>query len=59
MSVEFCPICAAILEIVPMTIGGETYDFWVCPEGDWEDPVDLNAVQAAQAAQAAQQASDS
>lgn len=51
MSIEFCPICAAILEIVPMTIGGETYDFWVCPEGDWEDPVDLNAVQAAQAAQ--------
>lgn len=42
MSVEFCPICASILEIQQILIHGKLEDFWVCPEGDWEDPVDPN-----------------
>lgn len=43
---EFCPICGAIMEKVPMSIHGVIYDFWVCPEGDWEAPVDPSAVAA-------------
>jgi hypothetical protein len=47
MSVEFCPICGSVLDKVPITIHGVVYDFWVCPEGDWEDPVNSEAVNAA------------
>lgn len=43
MSVEFCTICGDVLEIVPMTIQGKVYDFWVCPSGDWEAPASLEA----------------
>lgn len=39
MEFEFCPICGAFMYKVPMVIGGETYEFWVCEEGDYEAPV--------------------
>lgn len=39
MEVEFCPICGAFMNQVPMVIGGETFMFWVCEEGDYEAPV--------------------
>lgn len=40
---EFCPSCGAIMEKVPMNIQGTIYDFWVCPEGDWESPASVEA----------------
>jgi hypothetical protein len=40
---EFCPSCGAIMEKVPMNIHGTVYDFWVCPEGDWESPASAEA----------------
>lgn len=43
---EFCPICGSIMEKVPMNIHGAVYDFWVCPEGDWEAPASVEAAQA-------------
>lgn len=43
MTIEFCPICGDVLEIVPMTIHGVVYDFWICPAGDWEAPANLQA----------------
>lgn len=43
MTIEFCPICGDVLEIVPMNIHGVVYDFWVCPAGDWESPVSVEA----------------
>lgn len=43
MAIEFCPICGDILELVPISIGGVVYDFWVCPSGDWEDPASAEA----------------
>lgn len=39
MEIRFCPGCAAILEQQPRTVGGVTSMYWVCPEGDWEEPV--------------------
>lgn len=39
MSTRFCPICGDILFQQEMTIGGSTDFYWVCPEGDWEEPV--------------------
>jgi hypothetical protein len=38
MTIMFCPGCAAIMEQEPRIINGESVMFWVCPEGDWEDP---------------------
>lgn len=38
MALVFCPICGGIMNKVPMTVGGETFDFWVCEEGDYEAP---------------------
>lgn len=43
MTIEFCPICGDVLEIVPMNIHGVIYDFWVCPAGDWEAPASAEA----------------
>jgi hypothetical protein len=43
---EFCPSCGAIMGKVPMNIQGTIDDFWVCPEGDWEEPVYPNTVAA-------------
>ena len=40
---EFCPICGDIMVIVPMSIQGTVYDFWVCPAGDWEAPAGAEA----------------
>lgn len=40
---EFCPSCGAIMEKVLMNIQGTVYDFWVCPEGDWESPASAEA----------------
>lgn len=31
------------MEKVPMNILGTVYDFWVCPEGDWEAPASAEA----------------
>ncbi len=39
MILMFCPGCAAVMEQEPRVINGESIMFWVCPEGDWEDPV--------------------
>lgn len=48
MEVKFCPSCGDILQQVEMTIGGTTAWYWVCPEGDWEEPV--NSVSAEETA---------
>lgn len=50
---DLCPICGSIMEKVPMNIHGTVYDFWVCPEGDWEAPLRAGAAVAAAAANAA------
>lgn len=39
MPSKWCPICGAELYQQQMTIGGITDWYWVCPEGDWEEPV--------------------
>ncbi len=39
MTVKLCPICGSFLEQQEITVGGSTDLYWVCPEGDWEDPV--------------------
>lgn len=36
---KFCPICGDILYKTQITVGGMTDWYWVCPAGDWEDPV--------------------
>lgn len=41
---EFCPSCGAIMEKVPMNTQGTIYDFWICPEGDWESPASVEPV---------------
>lgn len=43
MDLKFCPGCAAVLEQKPVTVGGITDLYWVCPEGDWEEPVEPNS----------------
>ncbi len=40
MILMFCPGCAAVMEQEPRVINGESIMFWVCPEGDWEEPVE-------------------
>lgn len=42
MEIKFCPGCSAILEQLPRTVGGVPVMFWVCPEGDWEEPVSID-----------------
>lgn len=39
MEIKFCPGCSAIMEQLPRTQGGVSEMYWVCPEGDWEEPV--------------------
>jgi hypothetical protein len=39
MTVKWCPSCAEIMVQQPYIINGESIMFWVCPEGDWEEPV--------------------
>jgi hypothetical protein len=39
MEIKFCPGCSAIMEQLPRTQGGISELYWVCPEGDWEEPV--------------------
>lgn len=34
---------------VPMTVGGEVFDFWVCEEGDFEAPARIAAPEEVQA----------
>lgn len=48
MSTRFCPICGDILFQQEMTIGGSTDMYWVCPEGDWEEPVNPSLASAAE-----------
>lgn len=39
MTVKRCPSCAEVMVQQPYIINGESIMFWVCPEGDWEEPV--------------------
>lgn len=39
MTVKRCPSCAEVMTQEPYIINGESIMFWVCPEGDWEEPV--------------------
>ncbi len=39
MTIMFCPGCSAVMEQKPRTQGGVSQMYWVCPEGDWEEPV--------------------
>lgn len=39
MTVKRCPSCAEVMDQEPYIINGESIMFWVCPEGDWEEPV--------------------
>ncbi len=48
MILMFCPGCAAVMEQEPRVINGESIMFWVCPEGDWEEPVDPASLAAAE-----------
>lgn len=45
MTIRFCPGCSAIMEQEPRIVGGISELYWVCPDGDWEEPVNpsLNA----------------
>jgi len=40
MSTKRCPACSTALVQEPYVIDGESIMFWVCPEGDWEEPVE-------------------
>jgi len=40
MATKRCPACSTALEQEPYIINGESIMFWVCPEGDWEEPVE-------------------
>lgn len=46
MTTKRCPSCAEVMIQEPRIINGVSYQFWVCPEGDWEEPVDPNTVAA-------------
>lgn len=39
MTVKRCPSCAELMVQKPYIISAESIMFWVCPEGDWEEPV--------------------
>lgn len=39
MTTKRCPSCAEVMIQEPRIINGVSYQFWVCPEGDWEEPV--------------------
>ncbi|MWK54700.1 hypothetical protein GO594_01800 [Pseudomonas otitidis] len=39
MTIRRCPGCSAVLQQQEITVGGVTELYWVCPEGDWEEPV--------------------
>ena len=44
MTTKRCPTCSAVMVQEPYIINGESIMFWVCPEGDWEEPVESAAV---------------
>jgi hypothetical protein len=46
MTTKRCPSCAEVMIQEPRIINGVSYPFWVCPEGDWEEPVDPNTTAA-------------
>lgn len=43
MPTKRCPGCSAELVQEPYIINGESIMFWVCPEGDWEEPVETES----------------
>lgn len=48
MTTKRCPTCSEVMVQEPYIINGESIMFWVCPEGDWEEPVDQAAFAAAE-----------
>lgn len=53
MTMMFCPGCSAVMEQLPRTQGGVSELYWVCPEGDWEEPVNPAKYSSAEAEAAA------
>lgn len=43
MPTKRCPGCSTALIQEPYIINGESIMFWVCPEGDWEEPVETES----------------
>lgn len=43
MPTKRCPGCSSELFTEPYIINGQTLMFWVCPNGDWEEPVEDEA----------------
>lgn len=40
MVTKRCPKCSEVMVQEPYIINGESIMFWVCPKGDWEEPVE-------------------
>lgn len=43
MTVKRCPSCAEVMVQETYVINGQPFLFWVCPEGDWEEPVETSS----------------